>query len=118
QDAVEKERVIAFVDNTPATAGAASVEYIRAKRIPVIGLDTSQQWQAEEAIFFPQAATGRAHLYAVIAGIAPRSIAQGKSHLGTLVCAEAPVCSEAADRWQEWAPQLGLTPVYKARASI
>ena len=118
QQAIEKDRVIAFVDSTPAGAGLGGADYLRTKRVPTVGVDTVQQWEAEHPMFFPQAATGKASNYAVIAGIAPRAIAQGKNIMGTLTCVESTACREADEQWNGWAPQLGLKPVYQGKVSI
>ncbi|MCA1842784.1 MAG: ABC transporter substrate-binding protein [Actinobacteria bacterium] len=95
QDAIERQHVIAFVQNNEAIAGRASVDYITQKRVPVIGSETGSPWFYESPIFFPQASSGDMFVYGAIASAAEQLIPQGKKTLGTLVCVEAQQCAES-----------------------
>src|SRR5205085_150337 len=44
QDMVERIKVIAFVQNSESLAGPGSVDYLTAKRVPVVGGDTAGQY--------------------------------------------------------------------------
>ena len=118
QEAVEQRRVIAFLQQADVIAGRSSLDYIGAKRIPVIGTDTGNQLPYESAMYFPQASSGDVMTYSFIAGAAQRAIPQGKKRLGTLVCAEAATCADGDRIFAEHAKRLGFAQVYRAKASI
>ena len=71
QDLVESKGVLAFVSQPSTVAGRSSVEYLNAKRVPVIGLQAGESWAYESPMFFPQAPTGEASYRAAMTTAGP-----------------------------------------------
>jgi branched-chain amino acid transport system substrate-binding protein len=119
QEAIEHRRVIAFLQNTDALTGAASVDYITAKRVPMVGGDQGQDWGLRSPMFFPHVATGQS-VYAVTVGAPARLLVPaGKKRLGWVVCVEAQICSDADRLWNGgMAERVGFQPVYRGKASF
>ena len=118
QEAIERHGAIAFLVNGDAIAGQSSVEYITRKRVPVVGLDTGEQWAYQSPMYFPQATSGHPQIYSIIAGAAQQAIPSGKVKLGTLVCAEAQLCRDGDRIFGQSAKALGFDHVYRGTASI
>jgi branched-chain amino acid transport system substrate-binding protein len=118
QEAVERRRVVAFVQNNEVLTGRGSIDYITAKGIPVIGSETGTQYFYENPFYFPQASSGRLMFELTISSAAQQAIPAGKDKVGWLYCAEIPACSEFDQVLKEKAPQVGFKPVYRASASI
>jgi branched-chain amino acid transport system substrate-binding protein len=118
QEAIEQRHVIAFVQNGEAVTGRPSVDYITAKRVPVIGSETSNEWFYESPMYFPQATSGVPLYKAWITGVAQEVVPAGKAKLGTLFCVEAQVCEDAERGVAEEAPRVGFQHVYRGRASL
>jgi branched-chain amino acid transport system substrate-binding protein len=116
QEAVERHGAIAFINAEPF--GAASVDYIDAKRVPVIVSSGAETWALRSPMYFPAAAEGDSVPELIIAGAAGRWVPKGKTKLGWVICVEASVCDDAARVFSDQAPKLGFEAVYKGRASI
>ena len=55
QEAVERQRVVAFLQMSQPLSGESNVDYITAKRIPVIGTETGSPWVYDRSpMYFPQ----------------------------------------------------------------
>jgi branched-chain amino acid transport system substrate-binding protein len=119
QQLVEQYRVIAIVQEDAGATAQSSVGYLTAKRIPVIGSDTSGQWEYQSPMFFPQATSGVLAVDDVqFAALATVYAGEGKTKIGTISCVEATVCSQIYDAAPKLAPKYGLTLVYRAQASL
>lgn len=119
QDAVERRRVIAFVQNSQAVSGQSSVEYIVSKRIPVIGTDTGTTWVYDHPMFFPQTSSTGPLIAATMYTAAQQALPEGKSKIGWLTCVESTACNEAVEKvFTPLAPKLGFQVVYQGRASL
>lgn len=118
QEAVERHGVIAFLGNTEVLTGRGTVAYLEQKRVPVVGTDTGEPWAYGSPMYFPQASSGDALNYTLVAGTADQTVPQGKNKLGTLVCFEAQICTDADRVFAEAAPGLGFEHVYRAKASL
>lgn len=118
QQAVERDRAIAFLMNGEALTGAGSVSYIDAKRIPVVGGDAGEPWAESSAMYFPQATNGPAQARAFAPSIAAQVVPEGKTKLGTLICVEAPICDQADRAMADNAKASGFQHVYRGRASF
>jgi branched-chain amino acid transport system substrate-binding protein len=118
QDAVERRKVIAFLANIEAVAGASSREYISTKRIPVIGSESAAPYMHEDPMFFPQEPSGDHLLDAGLYSLAAIMVPAGKTKLGTVVCVEVTACGRAGSRWKDGAPKAGMTAVYSSQTSL
>jgi len=118
QQMVEKDKVMAFVYNHAPLSGQSSVDYLTAKRVPVVGDNGGAQWYYESPMFFPQFTVGTPYIKAIIAGAAPETAAQGKKKLAILVCQEAQFCLDADRIFPQEAPRHGFRLVYRAQSSL
>ena len=62
QEAIERKKVVAFLQNGEGLTGRSSVDYVTGKRAPVIGSDTSQKYMYTSPMYFPQVTSGEAML--------------------------------------------------------
>jgi branched-chain amino acid transport system substrate-binding protein len=120
QDAVERQRVIAFLQMAQGVSGRGTLDYITAKRIPVIGSDTASPWFHDTSpMYFPQVPSGPAPLVTALASAAAQQlIPEGKVRLATTACVEAQVCGEADQILAREAPAVGFQQVYRGRSSL
>jgi branched-chain amino acid transport system substrate-binding protein len=77
QEAVERRGVLAFLQNRSPVVRGSSVEYVNAKRIPVIGMTGAEDWAATSPMFFPQLATGDSLYRTMPPGFAQQMVPQG-----------------------------------------
>ena len=101
-----------------AFGGAGSVDYIRSKRVPVIGSEGAMPVFYKEPMFFPQKPHAGPMLAGVLANAAMTAIPAGKTKLGTVACVEVPICGDSQKKWERWAPDFGFEPVYSSGVSI
>jgi branched-chain amino acid transport system substrate-binding protein len=118
QRAVETDHVISFLANAEAIAGATKMEYIDAKRIPVIGVSGGEGWAYSSPMYFPQGIAGGVFTDAMAVGAARYAVPKGIKKFGTLVCAEAPDCPTVERSFVNKERSSGYTLVYQGRASL
>jgi branched-chain amino acid transport system substrate-binding protein len=118
QEAVDQKKVIAFVQATIGVSGPISMDYITAKRVPVIGVDGGARWFYDYPMIFPQATSGTFLTQASVWGIAQQTVPAGKTKFGTVVCAEVEDCDTFGRVARATAPQAGLRVVYQAKSSV
>ena len=118
RDAVENRGVIGFLMNADGFAGASSVGYINARRVPVVGSDPGGEWKYSSPMYFLQGATGDEHSRTFTFAVAQQVLPQGKKRFGTLTCVEAEGCARGAEIAAKTAREAGLNVVYQGRASI
>jgi branched-chain amino acid transport system substrate-binding protein len=118
QQLVEQDHAIALVYVDAPFAGQASVNYLTAKHIPVIGSETGEDWFYSHPYYFPQVSSGAQVLEAAIAAAAEVGIPEGKTKLATFSCVEASICSQLYALGPTWAPKFGLKLVYRGQGSI
>ena len=118
QEAIEKRKIIAFLQNNEALTGRGSLDYVTSERIPVIGGDTGDPWFYESPMYFPQASFTPPLYSATLASTAQQAVPAGKKKLGSLVCVEAEGCPAAERVFTAEAASVGFDYVYKARASL
>lgn len=118
QEAIERHKAIAFLGNTEVLSGRGSVEYLTQKRVPVVGMDTGEPWAYESPMYFPQSSAGDALTYTFVASTAQLMVPAGKTKLGTLVCHEAQICTDADRIFADAAPKLGFEHAYRGKASL
>ena len=117
QDAVEHRGILGFLMNAEAFTGAGSVEYLNAKRIPVVGMDLGEHWAYSSPMYFPQGPVGDELIRTYALAIAQQVLPRGKQRFGTLICVEAP-CDRPDRVVGETARKAGLDHVYRGRASL
>ena len=108
QDAVEHRGVIGFLTNADAVAGASSVDYINAKRIPVVGNDPASDWMYSSPMYFLQGSAGDELFRTFALAIAQQVLPRGSKRFGTLICVEADQCTRADNVVAETAREAGL----------
>ena len=118
KEAVERHRVIAFLNNGDAGTGHASLRYITEKQVPVVGSDLGSEWAYTNPMYFPQGTAGDAFHYSNIAMAAEQMVPKGKTKLATIACTEAQACADAERIFTQTAQGLGFQHVYRARASL
>jgi branched-chain amino acid transport system substrate-binding protein len=118
QRLVEQDGVIAFVHNDAPIAGQASLEYLKAKNIPVLGSEGGSPWFYESPVFFPQSSSGDLALLAAIAGGATLGKPKGFTRLATFACVEVPICSRLTQIAPDGAKEFGLELVYQFSGSL
>jgi branched-chain amino acid transport system substrate-binding protein len=119
QDLVERKNVIAFVGDGEPLAGESSVDYITAKKIPMVGNEGGSDWYHRSPMYFPQAPNGDTYWHSMIPGLA--EVAKGKKKFASIACVEAETACGGADRvWNDEgvAKANGFEPVYRARVSL
>ena len=109
--------MIAFLQNAELFTGAGSVEYITAKRVPIVGISGGEDWAGSSPMYFPHVPFGDALPRTALASTAQQLVPSGRTKLGTLVCVEAPACDGFDRSLAEAAKPLGFEPVYRARGS-
>jgi branched-chain amino acid transport system substrate-binding protein len=119
QELVEDRGVIAFVYNGAPLSGQASVDYVTAKRIPVVGSEVASEWFYSSPMFFPQASSGKlvhaAGLYADARALLP----EGKKKLGIIFCSDGiQICRDGAEVFPKYAPKAGFEFVYQGSGSL
>ena len=118
REAVERGGAIAFLMDASPVVGNTTIDYIEAKRIPVIGTETGSEWVYASPMYFPQTSSGLNLWYAVIAGAAHQTVPQGKTKFGSLVCVELSTCASMTKLWRDSAKGVGFDFVYGGQASI
>ena len=120
QQAIERDGVIAFVYQPEALSaqGTENRDYVRSKRVPVIGSEGGATWWYDNPMYFPQVAHGYTFFASAIFGAGQVLVPQGKTKLATTNCAEVPACAENARFWAENAQKAGFEHVYRARSSV
>jgi branched-chain amino acid transport system substrate-binding protein len=118
QEAVERHKAIGFLANAEVIAGAASVDYINAKRVPVVGTDGGEEWPYTSPMYFLPVATGSALLRTFVPPIAQQMLPKGKKRFGSLICVEAAGCNQADEIVAQSAKEVGLDQVYRGRSSL
>ncbi|WP_084671170.1 ABC transporter substrate-binding protein [Sporichthya polymorpha] len=118
QQLVERDGVIAFVQMNPALSWSGSEKYLVAKKIPVIGTDTSYDMVYNHPNFFPQASSGKYSVQASIGAASTSFSPEAKANFGVLSCQEIAACTYLADNAKSLADLFGLTLKYSGRVSI
>ena len=118
QDSVERRHVLALMQLSVPLTGHVGVDYLKEKRIPVIGLVGGESWGYSSPFLFPQMPVGDALSYTFVASMAEQNVPQGRTKLGMLYCAEAQGCSDANRTINRDAKSLGFEFVYQAKVSL
>lgn len=114
RDLVESHGAIAFVGQT-TTEHPAAAAYLEERQVPVVGGDLRLHIWNESPMFFAQSTSLRNQNRAIFH--AASAVDPGQN-VGTLVCVEAEVCSEAQAAAREDAPRAGFEITYEGEASL
>jgi branched-chain amino acid transport system substrate-binding protein len=118
QRLVEQDHAIALVQADAPLSGQASVNYLTAKRVPVIGSETASPWFYSSPMYFPQASSGDNLTDLLIATLNKIGRSQGKTKLATLSCVETTTCSRFYSAAPSLAAKYGLALAYRGQASL
>ena len=118
KELVEEEGVVAFVANFNPLTGQSTVDYLREKRVPVIGGSSFDPWYAISEMHFPTASAGDGAHYGAVAAVKQMADVASLSKLGVIYCAEASACADAGRQWARFGKELGMDVVYSAQSSL
>ena len=118
QDAVERRHALALMQLSVPLTGHVGVDYLKEKRIPVVGLAGGESWGYSSPYLFPQMPVGDALSYTFVASMAEQNVPQGRTKLGMMYCAEAQGCSDTNRLVNQVAKPLGFEFVYQAKVSL
>lgn len=118
KDLVERRHVVAFVMNLESFGGEGVVDYLVARRIPVIGGELAQEYFYGHPTYFPQASAGDAQWESVLFAVAQKAIPANQTKLGIIVCVEVQGCKVGRDAVKRYAPDARFNVVYSVESSI
>jgi branched-chain amino acid transport system substrate-binding protein len=119
QEMIERDHVIAFVQQILSPAGQGSVKYIQEHRVPIIGTDVGSQWVYDSPMIFPQVPSGDAVYLGNLYGFAREMLPQGRKRVGWVVCVEVEsVCGRIDRMLQERVADAGFELAYRGKASL
>ena len=118
QEAVERRKVLAFLQNGETQTGGSSVDYVTEKRIPVIGITGGESWAYSSPMYFPQLPSANFQLDGAPPSVARMLVPRGVTKIGTIVCVEIPECSNGERVWSNSAKRVGMEYIYRAKASL
>jgi branched-chain amino acid transport system substrate-binding protein len=103
KELVEQEKVVAIVGET-STADAAFQSYVEGKKIPVVGGLAPEKTFLVSPYFFASGTSSVVVTY----GMLKQAKAAGAKSVGTLYCAESPVCAEVDGLGQAMSQMVGI----------
>jgi branched-chain amino acid transport system substrate-binding protein len=116
QRAVEQDKVIAFVYNGAALSGQASADYLKQRRIPVIGEEGAQPWVCYSPNGFPVMSScneGIQGIYQVLA-----QVIKPGDKVAAITCNEVPFCTGYVNNAEKYAKEAGFKLVYNGSVSM
>ncbi|MGH9009406.1 MAG: ABC transporter substrate-binding protein, partial [Acidimicrobiia bacterium] len=114
RDMVETKGVVAFVGNAWVFSAYGPREYLDARKIPVIGGDSTTRVWFESPMYFPSSASFPAMSFGALKGL----VDAGKKKVGVLYCVEAEQCKVWYDTAVAKAAGVGAQIVYAAQVSL
>jgi branched-chain amino acid transport system substrate-binding protein len=118
QQEVEQDHVVAFLQMDAVLTGQASVPYLVAHQIPVIGNEGGSNWFNENPNYFPATASCDPDLEALFAGMVEVGKEKGFARYGTINCIEVPLCSSVYNLDPMFAQTFGVQVVYRGQGSL
>lgn len=120
QEFVEQKGVIAFVQNGEALTGSASVDYLKAKGVPVINSIGGNTYFYDSPVHFPLVAHGEEFVKASLYNSGEYAKQKGVKKYGLIACTEAQVCNdtERLNGNAENVKAAGMELVYKSRVPV
>jgi branched-chain amino acid transport system substrate-binding protein len=114
QQMVEGEGAIAFVNNAAPLTGQASVDYVNAKKVPIVGGGVDP-WMYQSQYIFPQVTSGNAVIGTGMGTAAAFGGAKGQNKLGVIYCSDGiAVCDAVKNLAPGYAKQFAQ-PDYTAQ---
>jgi branched-chain amino acid transport system substrate-binding protein len=118
KELVERQKVIAFLNNVAIVAGDSSVAYLEEKRIPTIGISGGEAWAYDSPMIFPQGSSGVPLGDTLFGAAATPSLKAGKKNLAVIACSEVQLCRDIYDSAEAQSKRFGMNLVHRARASL
>ena len=116
QRAVEQDKAIAFVYNGAALSGQASADYLKQRRIPVIGEEGGSPAICYNPMGFPVMSScneGIQGIYQVIA-----KVIKPGDKVAAITCNEVPMCNGYRNNAEKYATEAGFKLVYNGSVSM
>jgi ABC-type branched-subunit amino acid transport system substrate-binding protein len=116
QRAVEQDKVIAFVYNGAALSGQASADYLKQRRIPVVGEEGAQPAVCYSPNGFPimsSCVEGIQGIYQVLA-----QVIKPGDKVAAITCNEIPYCTIYSNNAEKYAKEAGFKLVYNGSVSM
>jgi len=114
RDMVETKGAIAFVGNMWVFSGAGARDYLEARKIPVIGGDSTTPVWNQSPMYFPVGGSEAA----VATGALDSLVQRNKTKIGLLYCVEAEQCKIWQETAEKRAAKAGAQIVYRAQVSL
>lgn len=111
---VEESGAIAFVGNLTPYSTSSYAGYLESVGVPAIGGDNWQRAWYESPMMFPHSTD----IPSLIATRARLNVEQGKQRLGLVFCAEAEICRDIDQSFEDAARRGGGQAVFDAEASL
>jgi len=119
QEFVERRGVVAFVYNAAVFSGQASVEYLAARKVPVVGGSGTEPWYTTSPMFFTQIIAGETAIEATTASYARSAKAANMTKMGLVTCSDGvQVCEDTARSVPRYASKYGVQLAYQGKASL
>jgi branched-chain amino acid transport system substrate-binding protein len=119
QEFVERRGVVAFVYNAAVFSGQASVEYLNARKVPVVGGSGTEPWYTTSPMFFTQIIAGETAIEATTASYARSAKAANLTKMGLVTCSDGvQVCEDTARSVPRYAAKYGVQLAYQGKASL
>jgi branched-chain amino acid transport system substrate-binding protein len=119
QEFVERRGVVAFVYNAAVFSGQASVDYLNARKIPVVGGSGTEPWYTTSPMFFTQIIAGETAIEATVASYARSARAANLTTMGLVTCSDGvQVCEDTARSVPRYASKYGVQLAYQGKASL
>jgi branched-chain amino acid transport system substrate-binding protein len=116
QRAVEQDKVIAFVYNGAALSGQASAEYLKQRRIPVVGEEGAQPWVCYSPNGFPVMSSCNEGIQGIYQTLA--QVIKPGEKVAAITCNEVPFCTGYVNNAEKYAKEAGLKLVYNGSVSM
>lgn len=114
RDLVEAKGAIAFVGNMWVFSGAGARDYLEARKIPVIGGDSTTPVWNQSPMYFPVGGSEAA----VATGALDSLVQRNKKKIGVVYCVEAEQCKIWQETAEKRAAKAGAQIVYRAQVSL
>ena len=119
QEFVERRGVVSFVYNAAVFSGQASVDYLAARKIPVVGGSGTEPWYTTSPMFFTQIIAGEVAIEATTASYARSAKAANLTKMGLVTCSDGvQVCEDTARSVPRYASKYGVQLAYQGKASL
>lgn len=118
QEAIEQRHAVALLSLGTAVSTDDTVNYVTAKRVPVVGSFGGVNGFYKSPMYFPQQSHFDPMYNSWVQSTAAQFVPLGKRKIGITFCSETPLCSDIAKMYAAKANDLGLQLVYQGQGSI